>query len=243
MKLFILAVLCSIAALTWGESDVKDASSLIKGNSALDDVKDASSLIKGNSALDDVKDASSLKNGNNALDDINTRGDILYQGYELLVGGAIRSPDGRYVLVMQGDGNLVLYKIPESRAIWASNTYDSGGVKAVLQYDGDFVVYSVTNNPRWNSGTSGRPSNYLRLQDDGNLVLYGVGDNVPQWSTGTWEKNTLRTESFNSASIVNMGKLTTQEAMPPILSGPVHFDKDPISVPDKESNRTLRGIN
>jgi hypothetical protein len=222
MKLFILAVLCSIAALTWGESDVKDASSLSKGNSALDDAKDASSLT---------------------LDDVNNRGDILYQGYQLLVGGAIRSPDNRYVLVMQGDGNLVLYKLPTSTAIWSSNTYDSGGVKAVLQYDGNFVVYTVNNSPRWDSRTFGRPSNFLQLQDDGNLVLYGVGDNVPQWSTGTWERNSVRTESFNSASIVNMGKLTTQDALPPILSGPVHFDTDPISVPDQASNRTLGGIN
>ena len=230
MKIFILAVLCSIAALTWGESDVKDASS----------------LIKGNSALDDVKDASSLKNGNSALDEINTRGDRLYQGYQLLVGGAIRSPDGRYALIMQGDGNLVLYKTPTSKPIWSSNTWDTGGVKAVLQYDGNFVVYTVNNSPRWNSGTWGKPTNFLQLQDDGNLVIYGLGDNVAQWNTGTWERNSCRTESFYSASIVNMDKLTTQDAMPPmppILSGPVHFDKDPISVPDKESNRTLSGFN
>ena len=227
MKLFILAVLCSIAALTWGESDVKDASS----------------LSKGNSALDDVKDASSLKNDNSALDAVKLRGDVLHQGEQLLVGGALMSPDKRYLLIMQGDGNLVLYKMSTGRAIWESNTPNQGGVKAVMQYDGNFVVYSVNNNPRWSSGTGGKPTNFLQLQDDGNLVLYGRFNRVHQWSTGTFEKNNLRAESLNSASIVNMGTRTTQDALPPITSGPVHFDKDPISVPDQASNRTLDGIN
>ena len=238
MKLLILAIFCSIAALTWGESDVKDASSLIKANSALNDVKDVSSLNKGNSALNNEEDAWRLKNV----------ASIIFQGYEIGFGAGIYSQNNRFRLIMQDDGNLVLYKIPENRPIWASNTNGQGGVRAVMQYDGNFVVYTANNVPRWASRTEGRGANYLVLQDDGNLVIYSIGYNLVHWASNTNGKKAtnLRTESLNSTSVVNGGATITQQALPDTLLGPVHFDKDPISAgdaPDQGSNRTLNGIN
>lgn len=58
---------------------------------------------------------------------------------------------------------------------------------AILQSDGNFVVYNDTisnNNPNpiWSTNTFGLSSNYLILQQsDGNLVLYDNNNN-PIWS-------------------------------------------------------------
>ena len=109
---------------------------------------------------------------------------------------------------MQSDGNLVLYKEPEHRPIWHTDTVGKGGFRANLQHDGNFVVYTESSVPIWNSRTQDIRTNYLMLQDDGNLVIYAKDSNglitplpkYAQWSTGTngMKKATnLRTESFS----------------------------------------------
>ncbi len=100
------------------------------------------------------------------------------QKRELRPGHYMQSPDRRYKLVMQSDGNLVLYG-PTGRATWASRTAGNAGARFVLQPDNNLVVYSATGRPVWNSGTS-RGSAFdgeisgLVLQNDGNLVLYKI---------------------------------------------------------------------
>ncbi len=46
-----------------------------------------------------------------------------------------------FELVLQGDGNLVIYN-SSGRALWASNTDIHNQTQAVMQTDGNFVVYS-----------------------------------------------------------------------------------------------------
>ena len=93
---------------------------------------------------------------------------------ETLTAGQSRiSPDGRYKLLMQGDGNLVLYVVATNQALWASNTYNSGAIRATLQGDGNFVVYAANNVPKWSTNTWGTAADRLIVQNDGNLVLNG----------------------------------------------------------------------
>lgn len=90
------------------------------------------------------------------------------------------SPDGRFQLVMQADGNLVLYR-DGPHAVWSTAT-TGANMRAVLQVDGNFIV----GNPagvHWVTGTQGLDGAVLRLQDDGNLVLYYAGRAV--WSLGS----------------------------------------------------------
>lgn len=54
----------------------------------------------------------------------------------------IESYNARCALVMQGDGNLVLYDNFSGRALWASGTDGRNGARAVMQSDGNLVVYA-----------------------------------------------------------------------------------------------------
>ena len=102
--------------------------------------------------------------------------------FEAAANQAIVSPNGRYELRMQSDGNLVLYSRPAYNPLWQSGTSGSGATRAVMQSDGNLVVYRG-GTPLWQSQTSGYPSATLVMQDDGNAVIYHNG--VARWSTGT----------------------------------------------------------
>jgi hypothetical protein len=91
------------------------------------------------------------------------------------------SVDGRFTLVYQGDGNLVLYY--GGLALWASDTWGTQPGYAVMQGDGNLVVYDAYGIPRWSSNTWGYPGAYLVVQSDGNLVIY-----LSYWAM--WATNT-----------------------------------------------------
>jgi hypothetical protein len=92
------------------------------------------------------------------------------------------SCDGRFTLIMQSDNNLVLYWNGVG-ALWSTGTVGTGANLAVMQGDGNFVLYSPSR-AEFNSGTQGNPGAYLAVQNDGNLVVYR-SDGLPLWSTGT----------------------------------------------------------
>ncbi|MBN8552678.1 MAG: hypothetical protein J0L52_07270 [Caulobacterales bacterium] len=94
----------------------------------------------------------------------------------------IRSANGRFHLIMQSDCNLVLYE--GGRALWASGTVGRGqGCRAVMQGDGNFVVYSDAQAPLWASNTAGRSGASLRLEDSGNLQV--LAGNRSVWQSDT----------------------------------------------------------
>lgn len=97
---------------------------------------------------------------------------------EMLVSG-----DGRFELVMQGDGNLVLYR-HGAHALWATGTSGNQVAFAVMQGDGNFVLYAPDGTPVWASHTAGNPGAWLQIQDDGNLVIYAPGPRAI-WASDT----------------------------------------------------------
>ncbi len=84
-------------------------------------------------------------------------------------GRIVWSPNHACLLVMQNDGNLVVYSA-DGRVLWSSWTF-SPGSSLVVQADGNVVLYSAHGYAVWATMTSGSGV-VLRLQDDGNLVLY-----------------------------------------------------------------------
>ncbi len=98
----------------------------------------------------------------------------LNPGQQITSGTQIASHDGRFVLQMQSDGNLVL-RAPGNIPVGDTHTAGHNGTIAVMQTDGNFVLRAPGNIPVWASGTDGHPGTVLQVQDDGNAVLYAPG--------------------------------------------------------------------
>lgn len=111
------------------------------------------------------------------------RTDRLLPGDRLRPGEGITSSDGRFDLVYQGDGNLVLYR--QGTALWASGTHGRSAGMVVMQHDGNFVMYDANNVPLWSSeGSWGHDGAWLIVQNDGNVVIY-THSGQPLWATNT----------------------------------------------------------
>ena len=106
--------------------------------------------------------------------------DTLTEGQKLEKGGSLTSLNGAYTLILQDDGNLVLYA--REQAVWSTDTDGQDVVRAEVQTDGNFVLYTP-DKPVWHTDTKGKKDVKLVLQDDRNLVLYTT--NGPAWSSKT----------------------------------------------------------
>jgi hypothetical protein len=109
---------------------------------------------------------------------------ILSEGGTIWSGNSLLSDDGVFTLVVQSDGNVVIYGCKAFTATWATNTSGTNQRVLAMQGDGNLVLYDNWV-AKWasNSGGKGKGPYYLNMQTDGNLVIYG--------STGAiWASNT-----------------------------------------------------
>lgn len=104
-------------------------------------------------------------------------------------GQEMQSPSGMHHLIMQTDGNLVLYG--PGRYLWAlsdqPNAAPVPGSFLLMQADGNLVVYAPDG--RVTFAVYGRAGAFLAQQDDANLVLYGPtsgGAASAIWATNTF---------------------------------------------------------
>lgn len=97
-------------------------------------------------------------------------------------GESLLSNNGRYRLILQNDGNLVVYS--PNRALWNSRTQGRAPEFFTLQNDGNLVLYGKNSRAYWTSNSQGKGGKTLVMQDDGNLVLY-TAQNRPVWNSGT----------------------------------------------------------
>ena len=95
----------------------------------------------------------------------------LSKGQTLSSGSSLNSPNGRYRVTMQTDGNLVLYD--GSRLIWTTIT-KARGSRVTLQQDGNLVLQqfhpAMGDLTFWDTATT-NIGNQLVLQDTGDLVI------------------------------------------------------------------------
>jgi len=98
-------------------------------------------------------------------------------------GQRLTAENGSSYLIMQEDGNLVLYCTKDNRVAWASNT--RGKNELVFQEDGNLVMYSrdPKREVKWQAGSHNKGAIRLHLQNDGNLVIYNAEKDV--WATNT----------------------------------------------------------
>ena len=99
----------------------------------------------------------------------------------------LHSPNGKYYLIFQTDGNLVIYTDKNS-ATWSSGTSGNSSAVLVLQKDGNLVIYKdkTFNSAIWSSQTFGRTNSgmFLTVDDNGIAVLYNEAPNYkPIWTS------------------------------------------------------------
>lgn len=118
----------------------------------------------------------------------------LAAGVNLPVNSWVRSQNGRYGLLFQQSGNLVVYRLDRNPSVplWNSATYNSGAVNLRLGNDGVLRLFDSASRVIWQAGESGAFSHcYMLMQDDGNLVIYrenGNGVSV-DWASNSNESN------------------------------------------------------
>jgi hypothetical protein len=99
-------------------------------------------------------------------------------GGTLMLNQGIESGAKRYSLTLQGDRQLVMRRWDGTVRWTAGGT----GLNAVMQSDGNFVLYGAFG-ATWHTNTWGNPGSYIVVQDDGNLVVYAPGGR-PLWHIG-----------------------------------------------------------
>jgi hypothetical protein len=112
-------------------------------------------------------------------------GDVLLENNSLIPNQTIVSANGKYVLVYQTDGNLVMYNVGGGY-IWGTQVFGYAPGRLVMQNDGNLVVYDNSNKAVWASNTNNKGTGPYRLimQNDRNLVIYDA-KNQPTWNTRT----------------------------------------------------------
>lgn len=110
-------------------------------------------------------------------------GTQMSSGTTLHAGEYLRSPDWRFRLVMQFDGNLVVYSVDRYTPIWNARTWNNSGAYATVQNDGNLVVYDKNARALWNSYTYTQGPSVLKMQSDGNLVLYRNSNGWATWNS------------------------------------------------------------
>lgn len=110
--------------------------------------------------------------------------DWLVSGQVLNAGQMLVSEDGRSELVMQHDGNLVLYQnhVPVWASLWLGVPMIPGTLVS-MQLDGNFVMWN-NGVALWSTSTWGSLGNRIKLQSDGNLVVFTTAW-TPLWASNT----------------------------------------------------------
>lgn len=111
--------------------------------------------------------------------------DRLNPGECLAPNQQLDSSNGCFKLIMQGDGNLVIYRVSNGAAMWSSKSSRSCTNRVCMQNDGNFVAYDCHDKPTWKSGTSRNEGSSVVMQGDGNLVIYAWNSGRPIWSSKT----------------------------------------------------------
>lgn len=121
--------------------------------------------------------------GNTTTTTVNAGGAArLASGRTLVAGQSLTSPDGRFHLNVQADGNVV-ERTPAGRALWTSKTSGNGGASLLMRSDGVLLLQAANAHVIWSTPTSGVKGATATLGSDGNLVVAGTAGN-PVWANG-----------------------------------------------------------
>lgn len=163
-----------------------DSSNRALWNSATEGNPGAHLVIQNDGNVVILSSAGAVLWATYTLHDPNRLDYVLSTGFggiaKMYPGQSIATPDGRFRLILQTDGNLVLYS--PTQVLWSTGTNGKQIAFLALQPDGNLVLYDHSAQPLWASNTDRSGLTRLIVQPDGNLVLYDQS-NIPRWNTGT----------------------------------------------------------
>jgi hypothetical protein len=110
----------------------------------------------------------------------------LQAGEGLNAGGGLYSCNGRFELVQATNGDLLLWQLDNGPTlIWQRNFGLNGGSYAIMQGDGNFVVYPGPGiTAAWATNTVGFPGARLVVHNDGDIVVYDASG-ILRWTSNT----------------------------------------------------------
>ncbi|MGW4645344.1 hypothetical protein [Kitasatospora sp. NPDC004289] len=138
----------------------------------------------------------------------NYPGTVVPSGRTVRSGETVESAAAR--LVMQPDGNLVLYSKATGNARWSSRTWGNNGATATVQSDGNVVVKAADGRALWASGTWTQRNARLVVQDDLDLVVRAT-DGRGAWASGTGNTaGVSRGIPVRAGYVLRSGEATTE---------------------------------
>lgn len=111
----------------------------------------------------------------------------------------ITSPNGRYVLYLHANGNMI-ETAEKKRTIWDSGSGGDYRAKLIMQDDGNLVISDANSKSRWHSGSFGKGnrSSIFKIQNDGNAVVVSDGNVI--WASNAYETELSSLEVGQSMS-------------------------------------------
>ena len=160
-----------------------------------------------------VHHSSSVDHGNGVSDSVcwiaNAAGSELRSDGQLHSGERRRSPNHRYWLIQQGDGNLVLYDSSDWRILWQNAQYGTAAARTVMQNNGNLVSYTADGTALWASLTEGNPGAYLVVHNHGNMIIYVNGTSI--WASNTGQDLRTQDSKFHiQATEINSSTITSE---------------------------------
>jgi hypothetical protein len=108
-------------------------------------------------------------------------GALVHQRY-LAPGVSLWSDNAQYRLTYEAEtGALLVYDVTGAVVHDFHVPQHEPGI-AIMQWDGNFVVYDANFEARFDTRTNGYHGAYLVMQGDGNVVIYDLLS-VPRWSS------------------------------------------------------------
>ncbi|QKW20895.1 hypothetical protein HUT16_19165 [Kitasatospora sp. NA04385] len=134
----------------------------------------------------------------------------LARGSQLTAGQYLQS--GESQLVMQDDGNLVLYLVNTAGrrgpAVWSTSTWGNPGAHLVMQDDGNLVLYrrggDTPTNAVWSTSSWNNPGAYLTMWDGQVMLVTAQGRAL--WETGTGVSVAVGYGGSNPAGMFNSNR-------------------------------------
>ena len=99
---------------------------------------------------------------------------VLERNEYLCPGHHLMSENKKYKIFMQFDGNLVLYRYPGHKPIWAINRRNyQPSIKGLhFASNGNLVLYTNNGILKWSKSLEGKQPRYIKLDKYGRVRVY-----------------------------------------------------------------------